>query len=203
LPDGKIQITFNQNQIETLAISVQHSESANLDLLESLIVNNVLKKNEISIEELQLYFNNKSKFINGGFINDTGLTERKIMCDTYCGLIPHGGGAFSGKDPSKVDRSGAYMSRYVAKNLVANGYCKECLVSVAYVFGEKNPVMLEIFTDNPDNDKNIRSKVVEIFDFSPKAIIDRLSLNKFKYKPTATYGHFTNAMYPWEKVETI
>jgi S-adenosylmethionine synthetase len=125
------------------------------------------------------------------------------MCDTYCGLVPHGGGAFSGKDPSKVDRSGAYMSRYVAKNLVANGYCKECLVSVAYVFGEENPVMLEVLTDNPNNNKIIKSKVIEMFDFSPKAIIDKLSLNKFRYKPTATYGHFTNGMYPWEKIENF
>lgn len=122
-----------------------------------------------------------------------------MMVDTYGGLVPHGGGAFSGKDPSKVDRSAAYMCRYVAKNIVANGLAKECCVSVAYNFGEENPIMVNVETDR-NNSNNISKIILQNFDFRPQAIIERLNLKGIKYQPTATYGHFTNDVYPWEKI---
>ena len=147
---------------------------------------------------VKILVNPTGKFIIGGFGADTGLTGRKIMVDTYGGIIPHGGGCFSGKDATKVDRSGAYMARFVAKNLVAHGYGKEVLVSVAYAIGMAEPLMIEAINEKGGD----LSKIVrENFDFKPLAIIKRLGLRKPIFEQTATYGHFGKKNLPWEKIE--
>ena len=198
LPDGKVQAVLCENNVEKLTVNVQHKADADLESLRSCIKDDVL----YDIDATNIVIDEDTGFIRGGFENDTGLTGRKIMVDTYGGLVPHGGGAFSGKDPSKVDRSAAYMCRFVAKNIVANGYAQECCVSVSYDFGQEHPAMLHVIVDGAYS-----SAVMEIvktnFDFRPQAIIERLDLKKMKYMQTATYGHFTNPDYPWEQIITI
>lgn len=198
LPDGKIQATVSGNIIDKLTINVQHPTDADLEYLRTSIHKNIL----YDIDATNILVNDDTGFIRGGFDNDTGLTGRKIIIDTYGGLAPHGGGAFSGKDPSKVDRSSAYMCRFVAKNIVANGFAKECCVSVAYDFGKEYPTMLYVITDGSYSDR-VTEMVQANFDFRPQAIIERLNLKKIKYMPTAVYGHFTNPDYPWEKIIQI
>lgn len=146
---------------------------------------------------MKILINPTGHFVSGGFSADTGLTGRKIMVDTYGGIIPHGGGCFSGKDATKVDRSGAYMARYVAKNLVASGYGQEVLVSVAYAIGMAEPLMIEAFNEKGEDLSEI---VRQNYDFKPLAIIERLGLRKPIYRQTATYGHFGKANLPWEKI---
>ena len=149
------------------------------------IINPLLSPQER--KTVKILVNPTGHFVQGGFFADTGLTGRKIMVDTYGGLVPHGGGCFSGKDATKVDRSGAYMARFVAKNLVANGYGKEVLVSVAYAIGMEQPLMLEAVNEKGED----LSKIVrKNFDFRPLAIIKKLSLRKPIFEQTATYGHF-------------
>ncbi len=198
LPDGKIQAVLCENKVEKLTVNVQHKSDADLESLRTHIKQDVL----YDINAANIVIVEDTGFIRGGFENDTGLTGRKIMVDTYGGLAPHGGGAFSGKDPSKVDRSAAYMCRFVAKNIVANGYAQECCVSVSYDFGQEHPAMIYVIVDG-----SYSSSVMEIiktkFDFRPQAIIERLDLKKMKYMQTATYGHFTNPNYPWEKVISL
>ena len=194
-PDGKIQALVFEDRIIKLTINVQHVADADLSKINSLIRQHVLS--DIGNENIAI--NPDKGFIRGGFDNDTGLTGRKIIIDTYGGLAPHGGGAFSGKDPSKVDRSAAYMCRYVAKNIVANGLAKECTVSVAYNFGEAQPAMLCVVADGNDSTK-IKSFVEQSFDFRPQAIIERLELKQPIYFSTAAYGHFTDPAYPWERI---
>jgi S-adenosylmethionine synthetase len=146
---------------------------------------------------IRLYINSGGSFTVGGFTADTGLTGRKIMVDTYGGLVPHGGGAFSGKDPSKVDRSGAYMARFAAKNIVANGLAKTCQVSVAYVIGKEEPLMLKAVAGDG---KDLTSILKQHFDFRPRAIIERLDLRRPIYQDTASYGHFGRDQFPWEHI---
>lgn len=198
LPDGKVQLTICKNSVVKLTINVQHSEDADLNLLNACIQKNIL----YDVEASNIVINEDTGFIRGGFENDTGLTGRKIIIDTYGGLAPHGGGAFSGKDPSKVDRSAAYMCRFVAKNIVANGYAKECCVSVAYDFGKESPAMLQVVADGIHSSA-IMNMVQEKFDFRPQAIIERLDLKNAKYMPTAKYGHFTDPSYSWERIISI
>lgn len=195
LPDGKIQATILDNNIKQLTINVQHHADSDLEALRTQIQKETL----YDIESENIIINEDTEFINGGFINDTGLTGRKIIIDTYGGLAPHGGGAFSGKDPSKVDRSAAYMCRFVAKNIVANGFAKECTVSVAYDFGKENPAMIYAIADGVYS-PSIMGLIKTYFDFRPQAIIERLNLRATKYLPTSLYGHFTDASYPWEQV---
>lgn len=198
LPDGKIQVTISENGISKLTINVQHRAETNLERLQSEIKERVL----FDIEPHNLVINEDSEFVRGGFENDTGLTGRKIIIDTYGGLAQHGGGAFSGKDPSKVDRSAAYMCRYVAKNIVANKFAKECSISVAYDFGKEEPSMINVIADG-EYSPNIMSLIKTHFDFRPQAIIERLNLKEIKYQTTATYGHFTDVSYPWEQIIEI
>ena len=139
----------------------------------------------------------EDRFVQGGFAGDTGLTGRKIMVDTYGGLAPHGGGCFSGKDPTKVDRSAAYMARFAAKNIVAKGLAKKCLIAVSYAIGKERPLMVEA-VDEKGND--LSKLVKERFDFRPQAIIERLDLQKPIYKKTSTYGHFGKLGLPWESL---
>lgn len=195
LPDGKIQLTIKNEQLDRLSISVQHELGDDLS-----VINDNIKKNILyDVETDNISINENSGFVKGGFDNDTGLTGRKIIIDTYGGLAPHGGGAFSGKDCTKVDRSAAYMCRFVAKNIVANGFANDCTVSVAYEFGKENPVMLSAKTHNVYSSK-ITNFIKNKFDFRPNSIIETLNLREIKYLPTATYGHFTNSNYPWEKI---
>ena len=167
----------------------------------------ILRKLFLAFPELvtatNIFFNHNSNFINGGFSIDAGLSGRKIIADTYCGLIHHGGGSFSGKDPYRLDRSAAYMARFVAKNLVANNLCKQCLVSVAYVFGHEKPIMLTVESDNPSQDNALLQIIHKKFDFTPNGIVKMLNLYNTQFLPTSTYGHFTNKEYPWEKIITI
>lgn len=202
LPDGKVQVTINENQIEQLVINVQHKKEVSPNFIENEIKQNVLSQ-LIDCECVNIQINKNSEFYNGGFINDTGLTGRKIMIDTYGGLVTHGGGAFSGKDPSKIDRSAAYMARFVAKNIVANGLEKECKIAVAYVFGEEQPIMLNVFTDKESNSIKLKKYIQTEFDFRPNAIIELLALKNTIYQPTSIYGHFSNPNYNWEKIISL
>lgn len=200
-PDGKAQVTVGSNSLRTILISTQHGkevdqEQIRFDLITQLI-NPLLNEEGIDDKYLEILINPTGKFEQGGFEADTGLTGRKIMIDTYGGLYPHGGGCFSGKDPTKVDRSAAYMCRFVAKNLVANGYAKECIVSVAYAIGRAEPLMVNAINEKG---KKIDKEVLKAFDFRPLAIIERLNLRRPIYLQTAAYGHFTNPDFPWEKI---
>lgn len=199
LPDGKVLVCTRDGSVHALFLSVQHSADANRavlrDLVTSAAVNPVVPVNTIH----RLYFNHNSDFLSGGFANDTGLTGRKLASDTYGGLIPNGGGSFSGKDPSKIDRTGAYMARFVAKCLVAGGLSERCLVSVAYAFGVEQPVLVVIRTGDAQRDKRLMSIVHERFDLRTSAIIERFALKRPIYRRTSTYGHFSDPDYPWER----
>ena len=151
-------------------------------------------------EKTKILINPTGQFAQGGFEADTGLTGRKIMVDTYGGLIPHGGGCFSGKDSTKVDRSGAYMARFVAKNMVAAGYGKDVLVSVAYAIGMAEPLMIEAINEKGED---LSGLVRKNFDFRPLAIIERLGLRNPIFLQTATYGHFGKDNLSWEKIEKM
>ena len=148
-------------------------------------------------KDVEIFINPTGRFVIGGFAGDSGLTGRKLMVDTYGGLLPHGGGAFSGKDSTKVDRSAAYMSRFAAKNIVANGLASTCLVSVAYAIGRAEPVMLRA---GSQDGKDLSDIVKRNFDFRPKAIIERLNLEKPIFRATAAYGHFGRPGFPWEEI---
>ena len=202
LPDGKVQVTISENHLEQLIINVQHKENVCPEFIENDIKQRVLSQ-LVDCGNVDIQINRKSKFHKGGFMNDTGLTGRKIMIDTYGGLVTHGGGAFSGKDPSKIDRSAAYMARFVAKNIVANGLEKECKIAVAYIFGEEQPTMLNVFTDKESNPIKLKKYIQSKFDFRPNAIIELLGLKNPIYQPTSIYGHFSNPHYNWERIISL
>ncbi|TEU01680.1 methionine adenosyltransferase [Candidatus Woesebacteria bacterium] len=194
-PDGKTQVTMQNGQIETALVSCQHDEQVKQKEIKQTLIKKLIKPIIGNLSGIQVLVNPTGKFVSGGFEADTGLTGRKIMVDTYGGLIPHGGGCFSGKDPTKVDRSGAYMARFVAKNVVANGLAKKCLVSVSYAIGKAEPLMVEAVGENG---KNLSNYVKKKFDFRPRAIIERLDLLRPIYRQTAAYGHFGKDGLPWE-----
>lgn len=196
-PDGKTQVTVQNGVITTVLVSTQHDEAVDQATIRSLLIEHLIKPVIGDISNVEILVNPTGKFVVGGFDADTGLTGRKLMVDTYGGLIPHGGGCFSGKDATKVDRSAAYMSRFVAKNLIANGFAKRCLVSVAYAIGRAEPVMVEAVNERGES---IADLVKEKFDFRPRAIIDRLGLRQPVYQRSAVYGHFTKNDLPWEAV---
>jgi S-adenosylmethionine synthetase len=202
LPDGKTQVTYIDGKLNTVLVSAQHAPEVSLEEVRKEITEKIINP-LLSAEErenVKILVNPTGKFIQGGFEADTGLTGRKIMVDTYGGIIPHGGGCFSGKDATKVDRSGAYMARFVAKNLVANGYGKEALVSVAYAIGMAEPLMIEAINEKGED---LSEVVRKNFDFKPLAIIERLGLQKPIFFQTATYGHFGKPNLPWEKIEKM
>ncbi len=198
-PDGKTQITVLDGKIKTVLVSTQHDSAAEHDFIKNEL-SEFLIKPVLGNDDFEILVNPTGKFVVGGFAADTGLTGRKIMVDTYCGIIQHGGGCFSGKDPTKVDRSAAYMARFAAKNIVANGLAKSCLVSVAYAIGKAEPLMLEAVDENG---KNLSKLAAEKFDFRPVAIIERLNLRQPIYLKTAAYGHFGRPGFPWEEIKTI
>ena len=196
-PDGKTQITVKNGKIETVLVSCQHANKVEQNFIKKEIADNLIKPIVGNLKYVKVLVNPTGKFTIGGFASDTGLTGRKIMVDTYCGLVPHGGGSFSGKDPTKVDRSAAYMARYAAKNLVANGFARKCLVSVAYAIGKAEPLMVEAADENG---KSISRYLGRKFDFSPRAIIEQLQLKRPLYLKTAAYGHFGKNGLPWEEI---
>lgn len=196
-PDGKTQITVFDGKIKTVLVSTQHCEEVTKEKVRENLIEKLIKPIIGDISGIEILVNPTGRFVQGGFEADTGLTGRKIMVDTYCGLISHGGGCFSGKDPTKVDRSGAYMARFVAKNLVANGFAKQCLVSVAYAIGRAEPLMVEAINEKGENISEIAKTK---FDFTPKAIIETLDLKRPIYLKTAAYGHFGKNDLPWEKI---
>ena len=202
LPDGKVQVTMTENSIETIIINVQNTGTVEHAFLVQEIIGNVLSP-LVDCQKVNIEINKKSKFLSGGIENDTGVTGRKIIADTYGGLICHGGGAFSGKDPTKMDRSASYMARYVAKNIVANGFADECKIALAYAFGEEYPVMVQVETEKGYADKKLIDFINKQFDFRPEAIIERLGLRECLYLPTAVYSHFSNPTFPWEIIESL
>ena len=218
-PDSKSQVTMlyeNEKPIKvtSVVISTQHSKDLNQEKVNELIIpyikksipNNLLA--DLSSEEI--YINPTGQFIIGGPDGDTGLTGRKIIVDTYGGAAPHGGGAFSGKDPTKVDRSAAYASRYLAKNIVAAGISEKCLIQLAYAIGVSKPLSIFIKLANGDEEKieNVKKIIEENFDLSPRGIREMLKLNNPIYEVTSAYGHFgrkpTNkGEFSWEKTDKI
>lgn len=198
MPDGKAQVTMQNGKIKTVLVSAHHKKGVKLETVRREIADKLIKKLVPGIKDSQILVNPTGRFEVGGFIADTGLTGRKIMVDTYGGIIPHGGGCFSGKDPTKVDRSGAYMCRFVAKNLVAKKMGKSVLVSVAYAIGKAEPLMVEAINEKG---KDLTGYVKKHYDFRPLAIIEKLNLRNPIYFQTASYGHFGNPHLPWERIE--
>jgi S-adenosylmethionine synthetase len=199
-PDGKTQVTISNGKVVTALTSTQHTEAVSQEKIKADLIEHLFTPVLGSLEGVEILVNPTGQFILGGFTADAGLTGRKIMVDTYGGLMPHGGGAFSGKDATKVDRSAAYMCRFAAKNLVANGYGKKVLVTVAYAIGRADPVMVEAFDDSG---KDLSEIVQKNFDFRPRAIIERLGLTRPIFRETAAYGHFGVEGRPWETIEKI
>lgn len=199
-PDGKTQLTMNGKKIVTALVSCEHDIAVDQQTIRKALIEHLIAPELGDLSGVEILTNPTGSFTIGGFEADAGLTGRKIMVDTYCGLAPHGGGAFSGKDPSKVDRSAAYMARFAAKNIVANGLAKECLVSVSYAIGKADPLMIEAVNEKGES---IADLVRAHFDFRPKAIIERLDLLKPIYRQTAAYGHFTQLNLPWEQIIEI
>ncbi len=199
-PDGKTQVTIANGKVITALCSTQHDKKVSQEEIRAALIKHLFRPVLGDLKDVEILVNPTGQFILGGFTADAGLTGRKIMVDTYGGVMPHGGGAFSGKDSTKVDRSAAYMCRFVAKNLVANGYAKKALVSVAYAIGRIDPVMIEAFDENG---KNLTKIVTENFDFRPRAIIERLGLRRPIFRETAAYGHFGVKGRPWEKIIKI
>jgi len=208
LPDGKAQVTVEYEngkpkRVKTIIVSVQHEASKTQEQLYSDIKQNVLWQCFEDFpfdEDTEILVNPSGRFVEGGPAADTGLTGRKLMVDTYGGLALHGGGAFSGKDPTKVDRSGAYMARYIAKNLVWSGLAKECGVALSYSIGKADPVAVDIdsFGTSALTNEVLREIVQSVFNLRPAAIIEKLRLRNAIYEDTATYGHFSSCLFPWE-----
>ena len=212
-PDGKTQVTVEYEgdipkRIETILISTQHNDGIEQYQLKKDIIENVIKaiipENMID-EDTNIYVNPTGRFVIGGPLGDTGLTGRKIIVDTYGGYSRHGGGAFSGKDPSKVDRSAAYMLRHIAKNLVANGYAKKCEIQIAYAIGMREPlsICVNTFGTGTKTEEELVKIIKEKFDLTPDGIIDYLNLKEPIYSKTTNYGHFGKKDLPWEKVIKI
>ena len=214
-PDGKTQVTIEYDddkivRIDTILISTQHAPEATLEQIKAdlwkHVVLNVIPKDLID-DKTKFLCNPTGRFVIGGPQGDSGLTGRKIIVDTYGGSCPHGGGAFSGKDPSKVDRSAAYMARYIAKNIVASGIAKKAQIELSYAIGVAKPVsvLVETFNTGKVSDEIISKAVVDNFDLTPKGIIKSLDLLRPIYKQTATYGHFgrDDLDLPWEKLDKV
>ncbi|OGL96123.1 methionine adenosyltransferase [Candidatus Uhrbacteria bacterium RIFOXYB12_FULL_58_10] len=193
-PDGKAQVTMRDGEVATVLVSTQHAAEVGQNEIRRVVVENVIGE-VLDADDVEVLVNPTGSFVRGGFEADTGLTGRKIMVDTYGGLVPHGGGAFSGKDATKVDRSAAYMARFVARHLVAEGHAKQCLVSVAYAIGRAKPVMVSAI-DETGRDLSV---LASAFDFRPAAIIERLELTRPIFQQTAAYGHFGRANFFWEQ----
>ncbi len=209
-PDGKVQVTveYDKDQvkrIDTIVISTQHNIDISLEVLKKDIIEYVIKPivpEELLDSNTKYYINPTGRFVIGGPLGDSGLTGRKIIVDTYGGYSRHGGGAFSGKDPTKVDRSAAYMARFIAKNIVANGLAKKCEIQLSYAIGVAKPISIYVDTFGtgkiPDNE--IVKKIKNTFKLTPRGIIESLNLRQAIYKKTTNYGHFGKKDLPWERI---
>ena len=216
-PDSKSQITIEYKDgkptnVKSVVISTQHSADVNQsqvrDLVKPYIEKSIPKHLLNNLSEEEIYVNPTGNFVIGGPDGDSGLTGRKIIVDTYGGAAPHGGGAFSGKDPTKVDRSAAYASRYLAKNIVASKIADRCLIQLAYAIGVSKPlsIYVDLFDDDEDKNKHIENLIKKNFDLSPRGIREMLGLNKPIYEKSAAYGHFgrdpgSDGSFSWEKVD--
>ena len=210
-PDGKAQVTVEYiddvpERVDTIVVSCQHSENVSMDELEAEIIDKVISyaiPQEYIDDDTKIYINPTGRFVIGGPAGDSGVTGRKIIVDTYGGFCPHGGGAFSGKDPTKVDRSASYMARYICKNLVAAGVCKRAELQVAYAIGMAHPVSVYVntFGTGVIDDDSLAKVVREVFDLRPKAIIDHLHLAAPIYRKTSNYGHFGKEGFSWEETD--
>ena len=209
-PDGKTQVTVEYEEdkpkrIETILISTQHNEDIEQEELKKdiieYVINEVVPENMID-ENTKMYINPTGRFVIGGPLGDTGLTGRKIIVDTYGGYARHGGGAFSGKDASKVDRSAAYMLRHIAKNIVANGYANKCEIQVAYAIGMEEPLSIYIntFGTGEKSNEELVNLIKDKFDLTPNGIIEYLKLREPIFTKTTNYGHFGKDELPWEKI---
>jgi S-adenosylmethionine synthetase len=214
-PDGKSQVTVEYRdgrpfRVEAVVISTQHADDVTNETLRSDVLEKIIKTTvpgELLDENTKYHINPTGRFVVGGPMGDAGVTGRKIIVDTYGGYAPHGGGAFSGKDPTKVDRSAAYMARYIAKNIVASGLAEKCTVQLAYAIGVAEPV--SVLVDTHDTGRIDETKLAEavrgIFELTPKGIIETLDLRRPIFKATAKFGHFgrTNDEFTWEKTDKV
>ena len=209
-PDGKVQVTveYENNEpirIDTIVVSTQHNENVEQETLKQdikeKVINEIVPKKLLD-ENTKYYINPTGRFVIGGPLGDSGLTGRKIIVDTYGGYSRHGGGAFSGKDATKVDRSASYMARHIAKNIVANGYARKCEIELSYAIGVARPISIfvETFGTNTIPENEIVKKIESKFDLTPRGIINYLKLNKPIYKKTTNYGHFGKQELEWEKI---
>lgn len=209
LPDGKCQVTFDTNlqKVDTIVVSNQHRdidiETLRKDIKKE-VINKVIPKKYLT-NDTKYYINPTGRFRIGGPVGDTGLTGRKIIVDTYGGIIPHGGGAFSGKDYTKVDRTGAYYARYVCKNIVASGVVDKLMITVSYAIGVSEPISINanIFEDNIDKLNLVYEIIDKFFNFSPSNMIKELNLKKPIYHKTTTYGHFGKKGLPYEELNKV
>ena len=209
-PDGKVQVTVEYEddvpvRIDTIVVSTQHEENVDLEVLKKDIKEKVINKiipKKLLDENTKYFINPTGRFVIGGPLGDTGLTGRKIIVDTYGGFSRHGGGAFSGKDATKVDRSGSYMARFIAKNIVANGLAKKCEIQISYAIGVAKPVSIfvDTFGTGKVSDEEIVSIIENKFDLTPRGIINSLDLEKPIYKETTNYGHFGKEGLSWERI---
>jgi S-adenosylmethionine synthetase len=214
-PDGKAQVSVKYVDgkpvaIDTIVVSTQHHPEVTLEQVQKAVLEEVIKAvipAELMSDDITYHINPTGRFVIGGPQGDAGLTGRKIIVDTYGGSCPHGGGAFSGKDPTKVDRSAAYAARYVAKNLVAAGVCDKVTLQIAYAIGVAKPVSIYVDTHGTAtvDEAKITSCVESLFDLTPKGIMDALDLLKPIYRRTAAYGHFGREEegFSWEKTDRI
>jgi len=214
-PDGKAQVTVAYEDgkpvaVDAVVISTQHDEAIQHEDIERAMIEEVIKKEipaELLHADTKFFINPTGRFVVGGPAGDSGLTGRKIIVDTYGGYAPHGGGAFSGKDPTKVDRSAAYAARHAAKNVVAAGLAHQCEIALAYAIGVAKPVSFQVDTRGTGliPDEEIAKLVEKVFDMRPDAIINRLDLRRPIYRQTAAYGHFgrTDIDLPWERLDMV
>lgn len=212
-PDGKVQVTVEYEEdipkrIDTILISTQHLEEISMEQLKEDLVEKVIKPVvpfDKMDEKTKIYVNPTGRFVIGGPLGDTGLTGRKIIVDTYGGYSRHGGGAFSGKDASKVDRSASYMLRHIAKNIVANGLAKKCELQVSYAIGKKEPlsIWMNTFGTNKIPEEEILDIIKEKFDLTPNGIIEYLDLKRPIYSQTTNYGHFGKENMTWERIVSL
>ncbi len=209
-PDGKVQVTVEYEEekpvrIDTIVMSTQHTPETDLTVLKSdikeMVIGEIVPKTLLDAET-KYYINPTGRFVIGGPLGDSGLTGRKIIVDTYGGYSRHGGGAFSGKDPTKVDRSASYMARFIAKNVVANGYAKKCEIQLSYAIGVAKPVsiFIDTFGTATISEEEIIRKIENKFDLTPRGIITTLNLRRPIYTKSTNYGHFGKPNLPWEQV---
>ncbi len=209
-PDGKTQVTVEYEddmpkRIDTILISTQHIEGITQEMIQQDILEHVIRpviEPSMLDKQTKIVVNPTGRFVIGGPLGDTGLTGRKIMVDTYGGYAHHGGGAFSGKDATKVDRSAAYMARHIAKNVVANRYATKCEIQIAYAIGKQEPIsiLVQTFGTHTIPEEEILQKIQHTFDLTPQGIIQYLELKRPIYRKTTNYGHFGKPEMPWEKI---